>query len=61
MVKKESPLHRLMTPMAALFIVAASVSAADSVKSGLEVGESAGVCHIKDATGPNKGKSHCYR
>ena len=54
-------MNRLMTPMAALFIFAVSATAADDVKSGLEVGESAGVFHVKDVTGPNKGKSHCYR
>lgn len=33
----------------------------EEVKSGLQVGDSAGAFNVKDCTGPNKGKSLCYR
>lgn len=35
--------------------------AADSLKSGLQVGESAGFFQVKDCSGPNTGRSLCYR
>jgi len=58
-----------MTKMKALFlpsfaIVAlalGSVVAAEDIKSGLQVGDSAGAFNVKDITGPNAGKSLCYR
>jgi hypothetical protein len=37
-----------------------SVSAGD-VESGLKVGDTPGAFNVKDITGPNKGKSLCYR
>lgn len=34
---------------------------APGLKSGLQVGEHAGPFNVQDITGPNKGKSLCYR
>lgn len=45
-------------------IAALSVGAvvlAAEIKSGLQVGEHAGAYNVKDVTGPNAGKSLCYR
>ena len=44
----------------AALTVSAVVFAAD-VKSGLQVGDSAGAYNVKDCTGPNAGKTLCYR
>jgi hypothetical protein len=47
-----------------LALVIASVGAislAGELKSGLQVGENVGPYEVKDITGPNKGKSLCYR
>ena len=53
---------RRVTPMLALLALAASGwAAAADLTSGLQVGESAGPYNVKDITGPNKGKSLCYR
>ena len=35
--------------------------AGDAVKSGLKPGESIGSFNVDDITGPNKGKTLCYR
>lgn len=35
--------------------------AGDAVKSGLSVGESVNPFQVDDITGPNKGRSLCYR
>jgi hypothetical protein len=35
--------------------------AGDAVKSGLQVGDAAGPFNVDDITGPNKGKTLCYR
>jgi hypothetical protein len=35
--------------------------AADAVKSGLKIGESVSPFDVDDITGPNKGKTLCYR
>jgi hypothetical protein len=37
------------------------VWAADELKSGLQVGEATKAYNIRDITGPNKGKTLCYR
>ena len=56
-----------MKKMGTYFVVAAlamlSVAAdAGELKSGLQVGDSAGAFQVKDCTGPNKDKSSlCYR
>lgn len=54
----------MKTLVPTIAIVALSFSAvavAADLKSGLQVGESAGFFLVKDATGPNAGKSLCYR
>lgn len=38
-----------------------AVASAGDLESGLKVGESAGAFNVKDCTGPNAGKSLCYR
>lgn len=50
----------VLTSVAMACAVAGAVVAAD-LKSGLQVGEDAGAFNVKDITGPNKGKSLCYR
>jgi hypothetical protein len=55
-------MRKALVPTAALlatFCVAAP--AADKLESGLQVGDKAGAFNVKDCTGPNKGKSLCYR
>ena len=43
-------------------IVAVGTSlAGDAVQSGLKVGESVNPFDVDDVTGPNKGKTLCYR
>lgn len=55
-------MSRLMLPSAALVLAIASSLAADEpIKSGLEVGAAAGPFNVRDITGPNKGKTLCYR
>jgi hypothetical protein len=47
----------------AALLAAFCVAPADAaeLKSGLQVGASAGAFNVKDITGPNKDKSLCYR
>src|SRR5688572_31935019 len=52
-------MKRFILPTIALFV--ASVAIAATVKSGLGAGESPAAFNVKDITGPNKGKSLCYR
>jgi hypothetical protein len=53
---------KLLAPTVALVCVTAGAFAwADELKSGLQLGEHAGAYNVKDITGPNKGKSLCYR
>lgn len=54
-------MQRLLMSSAVVFAAAACVMAADGVKSGLQVGDSAGAFNVKDITGPNQPKSLCYR
>lgn len=55
-------MNRLLASGAMLAIAAcAATSMAEDLKSGLQLGESAGFFLVKDVTGPNKGKSVCYR
>lgn len=59
---EETSMRNIMIPSA--LIVAALLSAptmGEELKSGLQVGDSAGAFNVKDCTGPNKGKSLCYR
>ena len=47
---------------AAIVAAGFAVPAEAAVKSGLQVGDSAGVFHVLDVTGPKKGQGkHCYR
>jgi hypothetical protein len=56
------PMKRMVSCTATLAIAMFSVAAvADELKSGLQVGESAGAFNVKDCTGPAKGTSLCYR
>jgi hypothetical protein len=48
-------------PSIALAVAVAGVAIAADLQSGLKVGEHAGAFNVKDITGPNKGKSLCYR
>jgi hypothetical protein len=41
--------------------MAGVVMAADPVKSGLATGEFVPAFNVKDCTGPNEGKTLCYR
>jgi hypothetical protein len=57
---------RLRFAMAAFAVVVSIVvvgaaRAGDAVKSGLAVGEFASPFNVDDVTGPNKGKTLCYR
>jgi hypothetical protein len=55
-------MRNIMIPSA--LVLAALISAptmGEELKSGLQVGDSAGAFNVKDCTGPNKGKSLCYR
>ena len=54
-------MRHLKWPALGLLLVTAGVVAAAEVKSGLQVGESTTPFNSKDITGPNKGKSLCYR
>jgi len=53
-------MKRLIAPAFALFALVGMAFAGD-VKSGLDLGESTTPFIVKDITGPNKGKSLCYR
>jgi hypothetical protein len=53
-------MKRFIVPAFALLASAGLLVAAE-VKSGLAAGESPAAFNVKDITGPNKGKSLCYR
>lgn len=53
-------MNRLLT-VAALVLFAGVAIAADSVKSGLAVGDGVAPFNVKDITGPKAGTSLCYR
>jgi histidinol phosphatase-like enzyme len=59
----EITMNRLLVSSLAVAMIASSAigDAADDVKSGLQLGERAGVFVVRDVTGPSKGKSLCYR
>ena len=57
---EESFMKRLLVASAAL-VMATSVIAAAELESGLQVGDFAPAFNVQDITGPNKGKSLCYR
>ena len=54
-------MRRIWMPSIAVAVAVAGVAIAAGVQSGLQVGEHAGAFNVKDITGPNKGKSLCYR
>ncbi len=58
-------MNRFLASAAVLAMIsAATVFAAEkekALKSGLQVGDSAGAFNVKDCTGPAKGTSLCYR
>ena len=42
-------------------VMVGALHAGEAVQSGLQVGDSAGAFDVDDVTGPNKGKTLCYR
>jgi hypothetical protein len=60
-LKEEQSMQRIWMPSIALAAAVAGVLVAAEVQSGLKPGEHAGAFNVKDITGPNKGKSLCYR
>ena len=54
-------MRHLLVPTAALLLALSAGADAAEIKSGLQVGDSAGAFNVKDCTGPAKGKSLCYR
>lgn len=55
-------MKQLLTPAIAMVALAAgSIVSAGDLKSGLEVGESTDAFFVNDCTGPNAGKTLCYR
>jgi hypothetical protein len=56
---KEVVMKRFFVPIAVMAACAAAVAA--DLKSGLQVGESAGYFQVHDVTGPKAGNDLCYR
>jgi hypothetical protein len=55
-------MRNLLVPSTAFLIAAAGVAfAAEELKSGLQVGERTSPFYVRDITGPNEGKTLCYR
>jgi hypothetical protein len=55
-------MRRLMLPSAVIVCAAIGVTVAgEAIKSGLEVGQPATPFNVRDITGPNAGKTLCYR
>lgn len=55
-------MRNLLVPSAAILITTLGVAfAAEELTSGLQVGDRTGVFHVRDITGPNQGKTLCYR
>ena len=55
-------MRSLLAPSAALLIATVGVAfAAEELKSGLQVGDRTSAYNIRDITGPNAGKTLCYR
>jgi hypothetical protein len=58
----EASMRRKVFASAAVVLTLAGVAlAAETLKSGLQPGESAGFFEVKDCSGPNEGRSLCYR
>jgi hypothetical protein len=61
-IRKGTTMRSLLVPSAVLLMAAAGVAvAAEELKSGLQVGERTSPYNIRDITGPNAGKTLCYR
>lgn len=54
-------MKKLIAFSVAAVLAASSVVSADGVKSGLEPGSFVGAFQVRDITGPQQGKSLCYR
>lgn len=54
-------MRRLIVSSAALLIATCGVIVAGELKSGLQVGDSAGAFNVLDCTGPKAGDKLCYR
>ena len=54
-------MNRMLVSSAALLIVAAAVSEAADVTSGLRPGQGVSAFNVQDITGTFKGKKLCYR
>jgi hypothetical protein len=55
-------MRNLLVPSAAFLVATVGVAlAAEELKSGLQVGERTSVFNVRDITGPNQGKTLCYR
>jgi hypothetical protein len=55
-------MRNVMASSAVLLAAAVGVVvAAERLESGLQVGEHASVFNVRDITGPNQGKTLCYR
>lgn len=55
-------MRSLLVPSAVLLTATIGVAvAAEELKSGLQVGERTSPFNIRDITGPNSGKTLCYR
>lgn len=50
-----------MLALSSALVLTAGVAWAGDVESGLQPGDRAGAFNVKDITGPQKGKSLCYR
>jgi hypothetical protein len=54
-------MRRIWMPSIALAVAVAGIVVAADLQSGLQIGDACGPFNVKDITGPNKGKSLCYR
>ncbi len=51
----------LVPSIATVALIIGAVAVAGELQSGLKIGDSAPAFNVKDCTGPNAGKSLCYR
>lgn len=56
-----NPFARAVPAMVVSIALVGTAFAADAVKSGLKSGEPVSPFDVEDITGPNKGKTLCYR
>lgn len=54
-------MRNLLAAVAAVAILGSAAVQAGDLKSGLELGDRTSAFNVKDVTGPNQGKSLCYR